>query len=600
VTRKIDVHIPVLIVGGGGAGLTASILLSQRGVRSLLVTRYPGTTRLPRGHILNQRTMEVFTDMGVATEVYAKSTPPENMRGFGWYSGLAGGGPEDGHGRRIGFIEAWGGGYNDPDYIAASPCPATNLSLLRTEPILKANAEKYPEATVRFHHELVELEQDSEGVTSTVLNRDTGETYTVRSAYVLGADAGRTVGDLVGLKLGGAHKIRKLTNLYLAADLSQYLKEADDAVMMWIFNPEFPEHLAWGAVLVPQGPRWNGDSEEWILALHVSDEDMDASQPEKMLQRGREALGLPDLEAKILGVSEWWLEGYLADDFRVGRVFMLGDAAHKVSPTGGLGLNAAIHDAYNLSWKLAAVLAGQAGEGLLDTYTAERRPVNQAHVDAGAKAAASHEGMTEAMGVSPDKSVEENWATMRLFWEDGPGSAERRHVFTQWLSGRTLEYRQHNVDFGYTYDSSAIVGDGTSAPVPIDPVRLYQPSTRPGHPLPHAWVERSGERLALRSLTNGGHFALIAGEDGQDWVEAAKKVAEQLNIPLRAARVGLGQVDLVDVRLAWRKYREFSTTGAVLVRPDGHIAFRSMAGVEDPGATLTSVFAHILHTGTAE
>jgi 2,4-dichlorophenol 6-monooxygenase len=104
----------------------------------------------------------------------------------------------------------------------------------------------------------------------------------------------------------------------------------------------------------------------------------------------------------------------------------------------------------------------------------------------------------------------------------------------------------------------------------------------------------------LRSLTNGGHFALIAGEDGQDWVEAAKKVAEQLNIPLRAARVGLGQVDLVDVRLAWRKYREFSTTGAVLVRPDGHIAFRSMAGVEDPGATLTSVFAHILHTGTAE
>jgi 2,4-dichlorophenol 6-monooxygenase len=596
VTRRMHIQVPVLIVGGGGAGLTASILLSRLGVSSLLVTRYPQTTSLPRGHILNQRTMEIFTDMGVAGEVYAEATPPEKMKGLGWYSGLAGGGPEDGHGRRLGFIEGWGGGYRDVDYIAASPCPATNLSLLRTEPLLKANAEQYPEATVRFHHELVDLEQDADGVTSTILNRDTGETYSVRSSYVLGTDGGRTVRDLVGIKISSSHRMQRLVAVYFAADLSQYLQEANDAVMMWIFNPEFPEHLDFGGVLVPQGPRWGGESEEWVL--QVSGDEYDPSRPEEVLQWGREALGIPDLDAKILGVGEWHAESVLTDDFRAGRVFLLGDAAHKVAPMGGLGLNSAVQDAYNLCWKLAMVLSGRAGDGLLDTYTTERRPVSKANIDTSSQAVSSHAGMAQALGVSPDRSVEENWAALRLFWEDAPGAAERRHEFTQWLSQRTVEYHQHNTDFGYTYDSAAIIGDGTPAPVPVDEVRLYQPSSRPGHPLPHAWVERSGERVALRSLIHGGHFALIAGEEGQAWVDAATKVAEQLRIPLRTARVGLGKVDFVDVRLAWLKQREISRVGAVLVRPDGHVGFRSIEAVKDPLTALTSVFAEILHSAT--
>jgi 2,4-dichlorophenol 6-monooxygenase len=130
--------------------------------------------------------------------------------------------------------------------------------------------------------------------------------------------------------------------------------------------------------------------------------------------------------------------------------------------------------------------------------------------------------------------------------------------------------------------------------VRIDEMRLYQPNTRPGHPLPHAWVERSGERMALRSLIHDGHFALLAGEQGQAWVEAANELAQRRGIRLRAARVGLGAVDYVDVRLAWLKQREISSSGAVLVRPDGHIAFRSMDAVEDPLGALDAVFAEIL------
>lgn len=312
---------------------TSSILLSRLGIRSLLVTRYPDTTTLPRGHYLNQRSMEILADMGVAPDIRAKATPQENMKGVAWYSGLAGGGPEDGHGRLLGFLDSLGAGHADPDHIAASPEADANLSLLHTEPILRKHAESYSEATTRFHHELVGIEQDADGVTSTVLDRDTGETYTVRSAYLLGADAGRTVGKLVGAEVTMHERMRKLVNLYLSMDLSQYLP-GDDSVLTWVFNPEFPEHLEYGAVLVPQGPtRWGRHSEEWMLA--VSRPDLDGSQSEKMLRWASEAIGIPDLDAKILGVSEWNLELFLLEDFRVGRAFLLGDAAHRLPRQAG-------------------------------------------------------------------------------------------------------------------------------------------------------------------------------------------------------------------------------------------------------------------------
>src|SRR6201987_6162345 len=138
--------VPVLIVGGGGAGLTASILLSKLGIETLLVSRYPETSRLPKAHILNQRTMEIFTDAGVAPTIIDRSTPNENMRGVAWYSGLAGDGGRR-HGRRLAFAGGWGPGYPDPDYTAASPSAPANLPLTRLEPILKAHAESASLAT---------------------------------------------------------------------------------------------------------------------------------------------------------------------------------------------------------------------------------------------------------------------------------------------------------------------------------------------------------------------------------------------------------------------------------------------------------------------
>lgn len=588
-----EIRTPVLIVGGGGAGLTASMLLSHQGVGSYLVSRYAGTSILPKAHVLNQRTMEIFSEVGVAPEILARSTPAENMRSTGWYTGVAG--PHDGYGRRIGRLDAWGAGYTDPDFVAASPFRTANLPQIRLEPLLKAHAQSYRTATVRFHHELLELDQDAAGVTATVLDRDTDERYTVRADFVIGADGGRTVGSLLGVGMSGPTNLMRMVSTHLSANLSEYLDDPD-VLIRWLVNPDFGGSWASG-VLVAMGPdHWGPDSEEWVFHLSFDADDPDALDPDKVLARIRATLGIADFDPVVHHISPWVMEGVLADRFRVGRVFLLGDAAHRHPPTGGLGLNSAVHDAYNLCWKLAAVLAGRAEDGLLDSYEAERRPVDGINVDTAVRAAMNHFTLDEALGLSPDKTAEQNWALVRPLWEDLPDSPARRHAVNRAIGSQTLEFRHHNVEFGYTYRSAAVVEDGSPDYVPLDPVRLYEPSTRPGHPLPHAWVERGGERIALASLVDGGHFVLLAGEDGDAWVEAAGKLAARTGIPLRAGTVGVLDGDYVDIRCTWLRNRGIGAQGAVLVRPDRYVGFRAAGAVEDPAAALAAALNQILAT----
>jgi 2,4-dichlorophenol 6-monooxygenase len=588
-----DVDVPVLIVGGGPAGLTASMLLSALEVPSLLVSRLPETSPVPRGHLLNQRTMEIFTEVGVAPAILAASTPAEQIGGVAWYAGIKG--SHDDFGRRVARADAWGAGNTDPDYIAASACAVANLPQHRLEPILRTYAERQPLATVRFHHELTDLEQGTDAVTATILNRDTGDRYRVRCSYLLGADGGSTVGDLAGISTSGIPMLGRMIATHISADLSGYLHESD-VIWNWISNPDRGESFV-SNVLVPMGPdHWGSESEEWVYFLGARPDDPDPTDPATVLERMRTAMGLADFTPTIHNITDWVLQRRFAEDFRSGRVFLLGDAAHLHNPSGGMSLNSAIHDSHNLCWKIAAVLAGRAGDALLDTYTAERLPVTLATADACLQAGMHLAVLDEAFALSPDKSPEENWAQLRPLWEDSPDSAARRQTVNRALAEHTLEFRQHNIEFGYTYASSAIAGDGSEPDVALDPIRLYEPTTKPGHPLPHAWVERGGERIALGELCRDGRFALIAGEDGQDWVDAAEKVAAERGIPLRAARIGVSEGDYFDVRCAWLKDREISRSGAVLVRPDKYIAFRSLHAADDPYLALSRVLGQILAT----
>lgn len=588
-----DIEVPVLIVGGGGAGLTASMTLSTLGIESLLVSSLPGTSTLPKAHVLNQRAMEIFTEVGVAPEIYTRSTPAENMRATGWYAGLAG--PHDGYGRKLGDLEVWGGGYTDPDYVAASPCRTCNLPQIRLEPVLKEHAEKLNPGGVRFNHELIDLTQDAEGVTATVQDKGVDRTYHVRAQYLIAADGGRTVGPLVNVAMNGPRDIMKMVSIHMTADLSPWAVD-DDVLIRWLVNPDFGG--SWSGVLVPMGPdHWGPASEEWVFHMQYATDDPDAMQADKVLARMRATLGLPDeLQPTIHRISQWVMEGVIADKFREGRVFFAGDAAHRHPPTGGLGLTSAIADVYNLSWKLAAVLNGRAGDALLDTYEAERKPVDQHNIDNAIANAMNHFTIDQALNLSPDKTPEENWAELAPLWHELPESGAKRHALNRAIGSQTMEFRHHNVEFGYRYDSSAIVPDGSPDYEPLDSVRLYEPSTKPGHPMPHAFVERQGERTALGELVHGGKFLVLAGEEGHDWVEAANKLAAVNDLPLVAGTVGVLNSDFVDVRCAWLKNRAISASGVVVVRPDRYVAFRSIDAVDDPQAALRNALSQILDT----
>jgi 2,4-dichlorophenol 6-monooxygenase len=589
-----DVEVPVLIVGGGGAGLTASMLLSQLGVESLLVSAWPSTSILPKAHVLSPRTMEIFGDVGVADEIYAKGTPAQNMQAAAWYAGLAG--PHEGYGREIGRLEAWGGGYTDPDYIAASACRTANLPQIRLEPILRKQAETLAGSDkIRFNHEMLSFTQQAEGVTAQVLDKHTGDTYEVRCRYLLGCDGGRTVGKLLGIQMEGVRDVMNMVSVHMTADLSRWARDPE-VLIRWLVNPDFGGMWASG-VLVPMGPdHWGPESEEWVFHLQYEVDDADALDQAKVLERMRATLGVPDFTPEVHNISHWILEALVAERFRDGRVFLLGDAAHRHPPTGGLGLNSAVQDAHNLCWKVAAVLDGGAAGALLDSYELERRPVDANNADRAMKNALNHVTVEQAIGLSPQASAAQNWDQLRPIWQDGAAAAQKRHLINIAIAAQTMEFRHHPVDFGYSYPEGAIVDDDqTPLAEPLESVRLYQPSTRPGHPLPHAFLECAGRRTSTATLAGAGRFLLIAGEDGQPWCEAAAKLAEGYAIALDAVRVGVLGGDYIDIRCAWLKQREISAQGAVLVRPDRYIAWRSLGGAENPYLALRDVFSRILH-----
>ncbi|MDP3907565.1 MAG: FAD-dependent monooxygenase [Novosphingobium sp.] len=565
------------------------MLLSRLEVDHVLISAFPTTSILPKAHVLNQRTMEILADLGVAEEIAAKSTPAENMAAMGWYAGLVG--PDPDYGRLVAKLETWGAGYTNQNWVQASPCRSYNLPQIRLEPILKAQAETLNPGRIRFHNELIELEQDADGVTATVRDHDTGEVYAIRARYVLGCDGGRTLPRMLDIPYEGLGVIGQVATAHVSADLSKVASDPD-VLIRWIWCPAIGQM----AVLVPMGPdHWGPDSEEWVFHVTYGGENARDLSDAEIEQNMRVALGIGDLPITIHKVTRWTQEGVLASRFREGNVFLVGDAAHRHPPTGGLGLTSGIQDSHNICWKLAAVLKGQAHPDLLDTYEAERRPVDARNVERSLQNAMAHLEVGQAFGIDATASVEANWAQFKRVWSGQREDAEHRSKALRAIRAISMESNELNVEYGYRYRSEAIVADGTSEPQAIDDVRLYQPGTFPGSPLPHAWIDdESGNRRALKDLVPLGRFLLIAGEDGTAWCEAARQLAQANDLPLDAIRIGHLDGDLFDTRLAWAQFRGIGPTGAVLVRPDRVVAWRMQEGSDASLDALAAALGKVL------
>lgn len=581
-------RVSVVVVGGGGAGLTASMLLARMGVDTLLVSSLPTTSTQPKAHVLNQRAMEIMKDCGVADAIYAIGTPPRAMSHTAYYAGFAG---HPDAGRLIHKQESWGAGGQDADWAAASPMVSSNLPQIRLEPLLKARAEELSPGRVRFHHEVVGMNESDTDVLLTVVDRSADRTYEVEADYVVACDGGRTVGGMVGISLEGPRDLSRTVSFYVTADLSRWARDPD-VLLRWHWCPNIGKMV----VIAPMGPtRWGPDSEEWVIHIGYPMDDQRALDDAAVESDVRDALGIGDHPLDIHLVSRWTIGGMVADRFRSGRVFVAGDAAHRHPPTGALGLTSAMHDVQNLCWKLAHRLRGAAGDGLLDTYESERKPVDARNVRRSLENSRSHARLAAPLGFAdPEATPDDRWRGLaRLFDRSAENDEQRRRVH-EMMADQSQEFREHDVEYGYRHSSSAVVPDG-SAPETEHDFRLFVPSTRPGSPLPHAWIEDwNFERRSTLDLVAVDRFVLIAGEDGEDWCGAARIVAGEIGIGLDAHRVGHARGDFRDPRLRWERVRAIGPDGAILVRPDRCVAYRSLTAVDDPTEELRRVLRTIL------
>ncbi len=597
-------EVDVLVVGAGGCGLNLSIFLGDMGVDFLTVERNTELANLPKAHYLNQRTMEILRQHGVADDIYAQGTPPRNMSRAMWLTTLGGDGPYD---RKVIYEMDGIGGTGDSQraiYDRDSACRCSNLPLIRSEPIFKRHADARAPGRLLFGHELLHFEQDADGVDATIRDLKSGTEKQVRTKLLIGADGGRTVGKAVGTKMVGPSGLAKNVTVHFSADLSQVL--LDDRVMLHFFiHPTRRGPLASGA-LVPAGPgRWGRHSPEWIFHFMVAPDDPSRFDEALVTQQIRELLKLPELEMKVHKISHWMIEAVLADQYHHGRVILAGDAAHRHPPASGLGLNTGIQDAHNLAWKLALVTRGKAGHALLESYEVERRPIGSCnvawalssywnHLLSAASIFAIHPAnVYEAIG-QPDEDNE-----ISGLFANSPDGRMRRERMAEVFNTHRVEMFDHDIELGFVYERGALVADGTPASDRDPWGSDYRPTTRPGHRLPHAWLEADGRRISTHDLLDArASFALIANAKGAAWCDAARQLSDELGIGLKAFRVA-PDGDALDTDRTWQRLSQLSDEGAVLVRPDGMIAWRSHGASSDALGELRATLAQILRAGSA-
>jgi 2,4-dichlorophenol 6-monooxygenase len=579
------VETDVLIVGSGPAGASAALFLSTLGIDNIMVTKYRWTANTPRAHITNQRAMETFRDMGIEDQVLADATPHDLVGDTVFCTSIAG--------EEIGRIHTWGTHPSrEADYQLASPCLVVDIPQTYLEPILVKHATQRGTQT-RFSTEYVSHTQDDDGVDVLVRDRLTGAEYTIRARYLIGADGARSqVAADLDLPYEGAMDIAGSMNITFRADISSYVGHRP-SVLYWVIQPG-ANVGGIGAGLVRMVRPWH----EWLIVWGYDIDDAPPVVDEAAAtQIVRDLLGMPDIDVEITGTSLWGNNEMFAKHLQKGRVFCAGDAVHRHPPSNGLGSNTSIQDSYNLAWKLALVLRGQAAPSLLDTYSVERAPVAERIVRRANKSSREFVQFFEVLGLLDATTEAEMVAAVEERKANTPEGAAKRAALVEAMALKDYEFNAHGVDLGQFYESAAVVADGTALPEPTrDPDLYYEMSTVPGAHLPHAWVGDTMTRLAMLDLAPYHRFTLITGVAGEAWAAVADKVAQELGVPLGTVVIGPGR-EVTDLYYDWAKLREVGESGALLVRPDKHIAWRSMTMPADPGNALRAAMSQILGKG---
>lgn len=556
----------VLIVGTGPTGATTALALASYGVRCHMVSKHNWLADTPRAHITNQRAVEVLRALGIEEQVKAVATPWEWMGDTMFTTSLSG--PE------IARIKTWGTGEERiGDYLQASPCTMLDVPQTLMEPILVENAAARG-AQLSFNTEYLGHEQDAEGVTVRLRNRVSGEEYTQRVQYLVGADGAQSqIVEELDLPLEGVMARAGTVYILFTADLTQYVAHRP-SILHWILNPaaSFGEiGMATFRAIRP----WNKWIMGWGFDLEKGAPDL---SPEFIKSQVRTLVGDPNLEFEVDRTMTWYVNQQHATLMHRGRVFAGGDATHRHPPSSGLGSNTCMGDAFNLAWKLAYVVKGYANHSMLESYSQERVPVGEQIVARANQSRLDYAPIREAFTVTGAANPTE--AGLALMQSPSPEGVAARAKLYAALELKNHEFNAEGVELNQRYASVAIVEEPDAAPEVFERDReLYvQATTRPGAKLPHAWlVNEEHRRVSTLDVTGNGMISLVTGLSGAAWVDAVTKLDKDFLQP-----VVIGSPGAQDLYGNWNRVSQMPEGGALLVRPDGFIAWRHSEPVTDP------------------
>ena len=572
----------LLVIGTGPAGATAALTLATLGVEHVVITKYSWTANTPRAHITNQRTVEILRDLGIEDDVKANGTPQRLMGDTVFCTSLSG--------DEIGRVRTWGTHpARQADYTLASPSEPCDLPQTLLEPMLVGHAAARG-SRIRFDTEYLSLEQHEDGVRVRVRDRVGGHEYAIWAKYVIGADGGRSqVATDVGLPFEGEMDVAGSMNIVFHADLSAKV-EHRPSVLYWVLQPG-SDIGGIGMGLVRMVRPWDEWLVVWGYDINEPPPELDDDAATRIVHN---LIGDDTVPVTIRSTSLWGNNKMYATRYRQRRVFCMGDAVHRHPPSNGLGSNTSVQDAYNLAWKLAYVLRGDAGEGLLDSYDAERSPIGRQIVLRANKSIEEFGPIFAALGFSDTSDPNVMNERMRARADDTPEAARQREQLREALALKDYEFNAHGVELGQRYRSGAVAPDGTPEPEYTRDAELYyHPTTWPGARLPHCWLGAAGHKVSTHDLAGQGRFALLTGISGQRWAQTAQSVAGQLRIGIASYVIGPGR-EYTDLYGDWTLLREVAEDGCVLVRPDAHVAWRAAAMPDNPEAALREALEAVL------
>jgi 2-polyprenyl-6-methoxyphenol hydroxylase-like FAD-dependent oxidoreductase len=550
----------ILVIGGGPVGLSTALLLAGQGVQCILVEKNESISNHPKASAFNTRTMEILRQLNIANEVYARTGP---VGGVSFYTSLSG--------YKLGEIKM----SEHPGYIntllASTPSPLTISSQIVLESILRQHADASKSIEVRFATEKLKLTQSENHVDVDVIDHSTNTPSTIRAKYVIACDgAGSPTRKEHHRKMIGPPAFGYQINVYIKADIESLVNAEAHQALYWIATKEA------SGVFIGLG----GDWKHWCFNFSYypqHGEKIEDFTEEACLNKIQAALGTDKLPVEILSIGPWVLCGQVIDEFREGRVFFGGDAAHLNIPTGGFGFNTGMQEIHNLAWKIAYVLRGIAPDSLLDSYQTERRDIAVFNIETSRINAINIRETGASLGSEVEDADE-------IEAESEKGKAQRQK--------RTDAIdRQHNhfmflgqeIGFGY-WDSEIISDDGSLHYVEEhnveDPIFTYIANARPGARAPHCWVTQAENRISILDLYSTD-FTLLFHGVSVDLNKILSNLPE--NIPVNIYSIGSEGTDsdLIDIHGVWNAYYGIEESGAVLVRPDGHVAWRTSAAPAD-------------------